>query len=172
MPASSLRLPSGGSGSSSADAGALCVEEAGNGRRWYEGGLLHRADGPAVERSTREEWYFRGELHRLGGPAVVVCDGTREWWEGGRRHRLDGPARIRPGGRLEWWRHGHLHRDDGPAVVSERMMAGESWSYREWWLDGQRYSETGYLAECELRRLASLSHAGQSRARPSPLARS
>ena len=44
----------------------------GNGiRNWYDKGVLHREDGPAVEYPNgSREWRVRGYLHRADGPAV------------------------------------------------------------------------------------------------------
>lgn len=53
-------------------------------RYWYEDGLLHRENGPAVEWADgSKEWWFHGELHRKDGPAIERADGTREWWHDG-----------------------------------------------------------------------------------------
>ena len=47
--------------------------------------ILHREDGPAVERADGDElWYQNGELHRLDGPAIIsVFNGHREWYVDG-----------------------------------------------------------------------------------------
>ena len=50
-------------------------------KRWYKGDLLHRTDGPAVEKANgTKEWWVNGERHREDGPAVERRDGTKEWW--------------------------------------------------------------------------------------------
>jgi len=52
---------------------------------WYfRGYLVHREDGPALERKDgHKEWYKNGKLHRQDGPAVEMKDGTKmvvfEW---------------------------------------------------------------------------------------------
>jgi hypothetical protein len=53
--------------------------------RWYnEDGLLHRLDGPAVERANgHKSWYQNGNLHRLDGPAVCGSHGGKQWYIGG-----------------------------------------------------------------------------------------
>jgi hypothetical protein len=50
--------------------------------RWYNSeGLLHREQGPAVERDDGyREWYLNGLLHREDGPAIEWNDGTRMWF--------------------------------------------------------------------------------------------
>ena len=50
-------------------------------------GLLHREDGPAVEKPDGDKWwYINGMSHREDGPAVECYDGTKEYWNYG-----DGP---------------------------------------------------------------------------------
>lgn len=48
-------------------------------------GLLHREDGPAVERSNgSREWFLDGQRHREDGPAIEYHDGTHEWYLDGK----------------------------------------------------------------------------------------
>ena len=55
-------------------------------RYWYNAGLLHRLDGPAVEFTDGSaEWWLNGELHCETGPAIIHNDGTEEWWINGER---------------------------------------------------------------------------------------
>ena len=50
-------------------------------REYYSRGVLHRADGPAVEHKNGDkEWYIDGMRHRVDGPAVEFAKGGREWW--------------------------------------------------------------------------------------------
>ena len=59
---------------------------------WYQDGLLHRLDGPAVEwASGRKEWYQNDKLHHLDGPAIEYANGNKEWYQDGVLHRLGGP---------------------------------------------------------------------------------
>jgi len=70
----------------------------------YKSGLLHREDGPAIERADGHRyWCVNGELHREDGPAFEKADGTRAWWLNGKRHREDGPAVEWTNGRKEFW---------------------------------------------------------------------
>ena len=46
-----------------------------------------RPDGTKV-------WYQDGLEHREDGPAVEYADGTEAWYKHGKRHREDGPAYI------------------------------------------------------------------------------
>jgi hypothetical protein len=81
--------------------------------------LLHREDGPAVERASgHKEWWIRGKLHREDGPALIDRFGKKEWWVNGEKHREGGPAIIYPNGTKYWYSKGRLHRDDGPACTS------------------------------------------------------
>lgn len=59
----------------------------------YVDGLLHREDGPAIERSAgSEEWYIRGKRHRADGPAFISVSGIEIWYFEDKLHREDGPA--------------------------------------------------------------------------------
>ncbi len=67
--------------------------------KYYEYGLLHREDGPAVvgPDGTFERWFKHGGLHREDGPASIDYDDNGNiqevsWWINGERHRIDGPA--------------------------------------------------------------------------------
>ena len=73
------------------------VEYINNGDKyWYQNGLRHRLDGPAIEHSNGDKvWYQEGKLHRLDGPAVDCDNGDKFWYQNYKLHRLDGPA-------IEW----------------------------------------------------------------------
>ena len=85
-------------------------------RFWYNGDLIHREDGPAIEMSN----------------------GNREWWIDGRRHREDGPAVECYDGTKRWYKDGYLHRDDGPAI--EFSNGGVSW-----YIDGIKLHHGGVV---------------------------
>jgi hypothetical protein len=115
-------------------------------REWRVGAVLHREDGPAVERSDgSREWWQRGERHREDGPAAESADGGRFWWSHGNPHRGDGPAFEHADGTREWFREGQLHRDDGPAVQRPDGAI-------EWWFEGERVSEAEHRALARSRR--------------------
>ena len=63
-----------------------------------------------------KEWRLNGILHRTDGPAVERSDGSKFWWLKGILHRTDGPAIEWPNGSKVWYLNGELHRTDGPAV--------------------------------------------------------
>ena len=49
--------------------------------------LLHKLDGPAVERSNGDKaWYLDGRLHRVEGPAIENTNGSRWWYLDGVRY--------------------------------------------------------------------------------------
>ena len=102
-------------------------------------GVLHRDDGPAVERGngSQQEWMLYGKRHRNGGPAVTTDYGHEEWWSNDRRHRLDGPAVIWPGGSKEWWQYGLRHRNDGPAVEYDD-------GHYDWYWHGEKMTKETY----------------------------
>ena len=61
------------------------VDPAGN-KRWYLNGILHREDGPAVERANGAKfWYLNGKLHREDGPAVEGSNGSKTWYLNGKQ---------------------------------------------------------------------------------------
>ncbi len=46
-----------------------------------KGALIHRLDGPAIERINGDKiWVFNGRQHRLEGPALEFENGYQEWW--------------------------------------------------------------------------------------------
>jgi hypothetical protein len=109
-------------------------------RRWYVDGLLHRPDGPAVERldGTRV-WYLSGRRHRVNGPAIEQQDGSRLWYDNDQLHRVDGPAVELASGTREWYVHDQLHRADGPAIEKPDGS-------REWFLVGVKLTAEEHAA--------------------------
>lgn len=81
------------------------IDKNGN-KRWYHNGVLHREDGPAVEREYEHNWYYNGQLHREGGPAIIYFSTGEKWYWHGVLHRNFGPAWDIPGERREYWNHG------------------------------------------------------------------
>jgi hypothetical protein len=70
-------------------------------------GILHREDGPAVERvDGSKSWYLNDKLHREDGPAVEWNDGSKFWYLNDKLHREDGPAVEYDNGIKEWYHHG------------------------------------------------------------------
>jgi hypothetical protein len=50
-------------------------------KSWYQNGMRHRIDGPAIEYSDgSKSWYQNGEKHRLDGPAYESFSGIRLWY--------------------------------------------------------------------------------------------
>lgn len=104
--------------------------------------LPHRSDGPAREYTNGErEWFEHGLRHREDGPAVTwpAPKGTSKrkaaefgyaaWYRRGQRHREDGPAQVYPNGDQRWYFEDRLHREDGPAVEEQGFR-------REWYAHG------------------------------------
>jgi len=118
----------------------LYVEPDGS-KRWWLGGNLHRADGPAFEHYDGSKyWYINGKLHRVDGPAIERSSGGREWWINGRLHRIDGPAVIGASGYVAWWRNGKFHCESGPAI---EYSNGD----KEWWLNGECFDGVEFLID-------------------------
>lgn len=92
---------------------------------WYQNGLLHRMDGPAVEFANGDKcWHQNNQRHRTDGPAIEYADGDKHWCQHGRLHRTDGPAVEFASGEKQWYLNGVLHRVDGPAIES---AVGKHW---------------------------------------------
>jgi hypothetical protein len=100
------------------------IDKVGNKKYYWNGQLLHREDGPAVEYTNGgEEWYLHGKRHREDGPAAEYANGDKHWYLHGQRHREDGPA-------IEW--------ADGT---------------KEWYLQGKEYSKKEYYRRVKLKAL-------------------
>ena len=53
---------------------------------WYQNGLRHRENGPAIELSNgNKHWYQNGKLNRENGPAIELSNGDKEYWVNGVR---------------------------------------------------------------------------------------
>ncbi len=55
------------------------IERADGTKEWYQNGVLHREDGPAVENLYGKRWYKNGKLHRENGPAIE-SDRIKKWY--------------------------------------------------------------------------------------------
>ncbi len=88
-------------------------------------------DGLRIDKYGTKQWYQDGLLHRLDGPAVVYPNGTRFWYQDGELHRLDEPAMIWANGTKLWYKHGQLHRVDGPSI---EYADGD----KEWWYEDNK----------------------------------
>ena len=89
-------------------------------KHWYLHGVLHRDDGPAVERPHGEKWWFQfGKQHREDGPAIERADGSKQWFREGLCHREDGPAVESADGRKEYYLNGEKW-EDGASIIARR----------------------------------------------------
>ena len=70
-----------------------CVEYANGDKEWWQNGLRHRIDGPALYNPIEDcqIWFKNGKLHNPNGFAIKVF-GNKYWYQDGKQHRLDGPA--------------------------------------------------------------------------------
>lgn len=50
---------------------------------WFNNGVLHRDNGPAIESDLCLIWVNNGKIHRDNDPAVICSDGTCEYWQNG-----------------------------------------------------------------------------------------
>ncbi|RTK95490.1 MAG: hypothetical protein EKK64_06625 [Neisseriaceae bacterium] len=79
------------------------------GRFWFKDDKLHRDedDQPAaIFYNDVVVWYQYGLKHRTNGPAMEFSDGTEKWYSWNKLHRTDGPAITRPNGDNEWYENG------------------------------------------------------------------
>ena len=77
---------------------------------YYQNGILHRKDGPAIEYANGDKiWYIYGIVHREDGPAIERY-GHKIWIKNGAYHREDGPAIERASGTKEWWLNGYVQK--------------------------------------------------------------
>jgi len=54
---------------------------------YYNGYLLHREDGPALEYvDISYNWFLNGKLHREDGPAIEWNSKDKEWYLNGQRY--------------------------------------------------------------------------------------
>lgn len=104
----------------------LCLPDE-NGNRFWVKALVERGHMVHIHGSHHD--VVRGEgfltpillLHRDDGPAVERLDGSREWWFLGRRHREDGPA-SEPSARRDgaWWQPGRYWYVHGQSNDTEQ----------------------------------------------------
>ena len=82
-------------------------------------------DGPVVQPDGCTIWYRNGIVHRGDGPAIERADGTREWFAEGMRHCDTGPAVTSPDGGRRWFIHGkelsEAEFDDMQERISEEI---------------------------------------------------
>ena len=58
-----------------------CETYANGNKYWYLNGILHREDGPAIERANGTKyWYLNNIEHREDGPAVEFVDGRTSYY--------------------------------------------------------------------------------------------
>lgn len=140
---------------------------------YYENGVLHRTDGPAIDRGYGTgEWYKEGKLHREDGPAVDnIIDKVApfadyfyhsrrlEWYKEGKLHNDNAPAAVQTffdvsqkvvGTSQEWYKEGQRHREEGPAI---ERTTGQN----EWFLNDTPYSEKEFHKEINKRKNPQLS---------------
>lgn len=65
------------------DQAPAITDETGQMQMWYQNGLRHRTDGPAVITLCGNwAYYTNDQLHRINGPALVA-DGIAQYWVNG-----------------------------------------------------------------------------------------
>ena len=73
-----------------------------------------------------ERWYQNGVLHRLDGPAVLHANGVRSWYKNNVRHRIDGPAIELPDGDAYWYINGMcLYEEEQFNEYIQKMKLGQ-----------------------------------------------
>ncbi len=95
----------------------------------------------------KDKFYYDGKLiHRENGPAVQETDGRNYWFKKGLNHREDGPAIEGLLNYKAWYKNGLLHREDGPAI---QYPNGD----KEYWVNGKKLSEEQFNLEKDLREI-------------------
>lgn len=74
-------------------------------QQFYNLSYLYRTDGlEIVEYATGDkEWWENGVRHREDGPAIEYSSGGKLWVVNGKPHRVDGPAYVAPGNKTRMW---------------------------------------------------------------------
>ena len=107
-------------------------------KEWYQNGLLHRTDGPAIEHANGDKaWYQNGKLHRINGPAFECVDGYKAWYQNGDRHRIDGPAIENANGDKSWYLEGQELTEAEFNAKSKPSCSGKVVE-----IDGKKYKLT------------------------------
>lgn len=94
-------------------------------QEWFDHGLHHNPNGPAVIRKDFEAWLWQAHYHRYDGPAQIdkSDDGRSQWCLGpGYGFRATVAAGVMPGGWLPaLWSHFAQHPTgiDGKTVREE-----------------------------------------------------
>lgn len=83
-----------------------------DGYEYYLNDILHREDGPAMEKYGEQYWAINGHLHRIGGPAFIGKYSI-QYYQDGNLHREDGPALIlfSSGQNHNYWAYHGEHLD-------------------------------------------------------------
>jgi hypothetical protein len=114
---------------------AVMTEEEDGTQSWWQSGVGHRVDGPAVVRPDgTQRWLRHGKLHRTDGPALIDADGAECWYIDDKLHRVDGPARTNSDGVKFWYLNGKISRYDGPAIEFPDGTV-------QYWIDGRELSK-------------------------------
>jgi hypothetical protein len=53
---------------------------------------MRQLDGLEISSTGTKRYYQNGIYHRVDGPAVEFLDGVKIWYQNGKLHREDGPA--------------------------------------------------------------------------------
>lgn len=118
--------------------GDLPAEINHQGSFYYQNGLLHRDNGPAIIGNHQECYFKYGMRHRDGDlPAVIHYLGeneilSQEYYQNDVLHREHRPALIWSTGSYQHYKHGKLHNENGPAC--HYVENGKT--IDEYWLNG------------------------------------
>jgi len=126
-------------------------------KEYWQNGVLHRENGPAIDTPRKKIWFWEGRKHRDDGPAVEYANGSEEFYHHGARHRGDGPAIQRANGNAQYWRavptkgkkrpfRSQRHCADGPAVIMLHGVPRDR-ARVEYWLDGELHRADGPAIE-------------------------
>jgi len=88
-------------------------------KRTFKDGKLHSYDDKPISYLLDDVWYDNGLVHRDNGPAVVRFDGMKRYYKHGKPHReLGQPVIEFPDGSEVYMTDEKIHRDgDKPAII-------------------------------------------------------
>lgn len=131
--------------------------------KWYQNGVKHRENGPAVVSNRKDRykrvWYTHGKMHRKKLPArITVCGSLyiKEWCSDGVLHRIGAPAYIATTNGIiteqRWYLHGKQHRVGEPAVIKYNLRGNV---IEKIWMENDQIHREGEHARVSVDRMAS-----------------
>lgn len=108
---------------------------------YYNMGVVHRKNGPAVIRDYKKAWMVEGLYHREEneGPAIIFENGDFMYYFKGELHRTNNQPAKKINDNYYYYYKGKLHREDGPAVDEINKQV--------WYIHGVRHRDNNLPAQ-------------------------